>query len=289
MSSLAVSAYALTILLVAALIHATWNFFLKRAKEKTIVTTWALPVTAACALPLLLVGPPVPIEVLPYALLSAALEAAYYLTLTYAYGIGEFSMVYPTARGTAPLLLVVWSTLFLGQYPTSYGVLGIGLMVLGIVIIGNASKKSGTVRYWNWPFVVALSVAVTISAYTVVDGKAVQTANPVSYTSLVFALTALFAFPLLWKLTGKKRHIVKPERATIVVVGVFAFLAYVLVVSVYTIAPVVYAGSIREVSIVFGAILGWLLLKEEFGLTRTLGSVLIFAGIFLIVFAGSTP
>jgi drug/metabolite transporter (DMT)-like permease len=286
MPSLVVSAYALTILLVAALIHATWNFFLKKAKDKTVVTTWALPVIAACALPFILVGPPIPIDILPYALLSAVLEAAYYLTLTYAYGIGEFSMVYPTARGTSPLLLVVWSTVFLDQYPTALGVLGIGLMVLGIVIIGNASKKIGDLRYRNWPFVVALSVAVIISAYSVVDGKAVQTANPVSYTSLVFALTALFAFPLLWKLGGK-RHMAKPERATIVVVGVFAFLAYVLVVSVYAIAPVVYVGSIREVSIVFGAILGWLLLKEEFGLTRTLGSVLIFAGILLIVFAGS--
>jgi drug/metabolite transporter (DMT)-like permease len=272
---------------VAALIHATWNFFLKKAKEKTVVTTWALPVTAACALPFVLVGPPIPIDVLPYALLSAVLEAAYYLTLTYAYGIGEFSMVYPTARGTAPLLLVVWSTLFLGQYPSVLGVLGIGLMVLGIIIIGNPAKKIRTVRYRNWPFVVALSVAVIVSAYTVVDGKAVQTANPVSYTSLVFALTALFAFPFLWKLSARKRHVVKPELTTIVVVGVFAYLAYVLVVSVFAIAPVVYAGSIREVSIVFGAILGWLLLKEEFGLTRTFGSVILFAGIFLIVFAGS--
>jgi drug/metabolite transporter (DMT)-like permease len=285
--SLAVSAYALTILLVAAIIHATWNFFLKNAKQKTFVTTWALLVTAACALPFLVVGPPVPIDVLPYALLSAGLEAAYYLTLTYAYGVGEFSMVYPTARGTAPLLLVLWSSLFLGQYPSTLGVVGIGLMVLGIVIIGNAAKKLGTIRYRNWPFVVALLVAVTISAYSVVDGKAVQTANPVSYTSLVFALTALFTFPVLRKFGGK-HHMVKRERVTIVLVGVFAFLAYVLVVSVYAIAPVVYAGSIREVSIVFGAILGWLLLKEEFGLIRTLGSVLIFTGIFLIVLAGST-
>ena len=287
MPSLAVSAYALTILLIAAIIHATWNFFLKNAKQKTFVTTWALLVTAACALPFLVVGPPVPIDVLPYALLSAGLEAAYYLTLTYAYGVGEFSMVYPTARGTAPLLLVIWSSLFLGQYPTTLGVVGIGLMVLGIVIIGNAAKKLGTIRYRNWPFVVALLVAVTISAYSVVDGKAVQTANPVSYTSLVFALTALFTFPVLRKFAGK-HHMVKPERVTIVLVGVFAFLAYVLVVSVYAIAPVVYVGSIREVSIVFGAILGWLLLKEEFGRIRTLGSVLIFTGIFLIVFAGST-
>jgi len=280
--NLGVSAYALTILLLAAVLHATWNFLLKKAANKMIVTSWALLVCAGCALPILLVGPPIPIAALPYAFLSAGFEAAYYLTLTYAYGVGEFSMVYPTARGTAPLFLILWSMLFLGQNPSILGVVGIGLIVLGIITIGY-TRKLGTMGYRNWPFVVALVVAVTISAYTVVDGKAVQIANPVSYIALVFLLTALFSFPGLRKL-GEKHHMTRRERITTALIGVLVFLAYALVVFVYSIAPVVYAGSIREVSIVFGAILGWLLLKEEFGLTRTLGSILLFAGIFLIVF-----
>lgn len=287
MPNLGVSAYALTILLLAAVLHATWNFLLKKAMNKMIVTSWALLVSAGCALPILLVGPPIPIAVLPYAFLSAGFEAAYYLTLTYAYGVGEFSMVYPTARGTAPLFLIFWSMLFLGQNPSTLGFVGIGLMVLGIITIGGASGKFGTMGYRRWPFVVALFVAVIISAYSVVDGKAVQTANPVSYIALVFALTALFSLPGLRKL-GESQHMTRRERITTVLIGVLMFLAYALVVSVYAIAPVVYAGSIREVSIVFGAILGWLLLKEEFGSTRTFGSILVFAGIVLIVFSGPT-
>jgi drug/metabolite transporter (DMT)-like permease len=285
--TLGVSEYALTILLVAAALHATWNFLLKKAENKMVVTSWALLVSAACALPIVLVSHPIPIDVLPYAFLSAGFEASYYLTLAYAYGVGDFSMVYPTARGTAPLFLVFWSVLFLGQNPSILGIVGISLMVIGIITIGNASKKVGMMRLLNWPFVVALLVAVIISAYTVVDGKAAQIANPISYIALVFVLTALFALPGLRKFS-KKHHVLRTERIRIAAIGVLSLLAYALVVFVYAIAPVVYAGSIREVSIVYGAILGWLLLKEQFGLIRTLGSVLIFAGIVLIVFAGAT-
>ena len=287
MPGLGVSEYALTILLVAAVLHATWNFLLKKAENKMIVTSWALLVSAACALPIILVGPRIPIAVLPYAILSAMFEAAYYLTLAYAYGVGEFSMVYPTARGTAPLLIVVWSMVFLGQTPSMLGAAGIGLMVIGIITIGNASKKAGAIHFLNWPFAVALSVALTISAYTIVDGKAAHLANPISYIALVFLLTALFAFPGLRKL-GQKQRLVPIMRLRTAIIGVLVFLAYASVVFVYAIAPVVYAGSIREVSIVFGAILGWLLLKERFGWIRTVGSVLIFAGIVLIVVAGAS-
>ena len=287
MPSLSVSEYALTILLVAAVLHASWNFLLKTAEHKMFVTSWALLVSAACALPIVLVGH-IPIDVLPYAFLSAGFEAAYYLTLAYAYGVGDFSVVYPTARGTAPLFLVVWSVLFLGQTPSILGVVGIGLMVIGMITIGNASKKVGdSIRYFNWPFVVALLVAVIISAYTVVDGKASQIANPIPYIALVFVLTALFAFPGLRKL-GQNHPISRAETVKIILIGILSVLAYALVVFVYSIAPVVYAGAIREVSVVFGAILGWLLLKEQFGPIRTLGSVLIFAGIILIVLAGAT-
>ena len=272
----------------AAVLHATWNFLLKTAENKMFVTSWALLVSAACALPILMVAPLIPIDILPYAFLSAGLEAAYYLTLAYAYGVGDFSMVYPTARGTAPLFLVVWSVLFLGQTPSILGVGGIGLMVIGMIVIGNASKKLGdSMRYFNWPFVVALLVAVIISAYTVVDGRAAQIANPISYIALVFVLTALFAFPGLRKL-GQKHRMSRAECIRVVLIGVLSVSAYALVVFVYSIAPVVYAGAIREVSIVFGAILGWLLLKEQFGSIRTLGSLLIFAGIVLIVLAGAT-
>ena len=252
------------------------------------VTSWALVVSAVCALPIIMLGPWIPIDVLPYAFLSAGFEAAYYLTLAYAYGVGDFSTVYPTARGTAPLFLVFWSVLFLGQTPSVIGLGGIGLMVIGMIIIGNASKKlRDSSRYLNWPFVVALFLAVIISAYTVVDGKAAQIANPVSYVALVFVLTALFAFPGLRKL-GQKHRISSAECIRIILIGVLSVLAYGLVVFVYSIAPVVYAGAIREVSIVVGAILGWLLLKEQFGSIRTLGSVLIFLGIVLIVLAGAT-
>src|SRR5690348_12937099 len=106
----------IALLVVAALLHAGWNLLLKRSSNSYIVTWWSLLVGSICFLPLvLLTGQPMPARVLLFGLLSAFFEAAYFLTLNLAYAEGDFSLVYPLARGAAPALLLVWSMLFLKE------------------------------------------------------------------------------------------------------------------------------------------------------------------------------
>src|SRR5690348_2282561 len=113
--SLSMPLSALGLLLLAAVLHALWNLFVKRAGEKQIFTWWALVVGVVGFSPLIFFGAALPARAWPYILGSAVMEAIYYIALTLAYKLGDFSLVYPLARGAAPALLAVWAALFLGE------------------------------------------------------------------------------------------------------------------------------------------------------------------------------
>jgi drug/metabolite transporter (DMT)-like permease len=217
-------------------------------------------------------------------------EAAYYATLASAYQKDDFSLVYPIARGTAPAFLTVWAVLFLNERPTTAGVLGLALIIMGLVINGSSKwlsvRKMGAGSFAG--LATAGAVAVIISIYSVIDGAAVKFVNAIPYTVIIFFLTAVFITPVIWRKHGWRGIRMEGARRGWLAAGtgILSLLAYMLVLVVYSIAPVSYAGAIREVSIVLGALAGWLWLKEQFGAVRVVGAVLIFLGIILIAVMG---
>lgn len=303
---------ALGLLLIAAICHAAWNLLLKTAGEKHIATWLALLVASAGALPLLLTDlqsnePSLSLRVWPYALSSAVCEAAYYATLATAYRDGDFSLVYPLARGTAPALLMVWSLAWLGETPRLGGLLGIAVVLLGLMVLGGSNvwqKRQGAQHRTHGPLSgerlslsrslnsgsigLSLLVALFISLYSAIDGAAVKHFHPVPYTALIFVLTTILLTPFMLTkypaallLAHARRHWLPISS-----VGILSPVAYGLVLNAYAISPVSYAGAVREVSIVFGALAGWLWLGEEFGAIRTAGALLVFSGIFVIAIFG---
>lgn len=281
---------ALSLLLVAAILHAGWNLLVKRAKQKQVFTWLALLIGTICFSPLLIISRPLPIQIWPYVVGSALFEAIYYVGLTIAYDIDDFSLVYPLARGAAPALLVVWAALFLGERPRPGGLAGLTLLVLGLVVVGSAAwwsqRKITTPGFMG--VAAALGTALCISIYTTIDGAAVRLVPSAPYTVLIFGLgAALVAPPLLVRY--RLPAIVAEWRTNwlrIILVGILMFVSYGLVLYVYTFARVSYAGSVREISIVFAAFIGWRWLGEGFGSVRLVGAILIFAGILVIAVAG---
>ncbi len=281
---------ALALLLVAALLHAGWNLFVKRAGEKQVFTWWGLVVGSVCFAPLLLMSQSFPLRIWPYVIFSALVEGAYYIILTRAYEHGDFSLVYPMARGAAPAFLVVWAVLFLGERPGPAGFVGLALLVLGLVIVGGSTwwslRKTTALRTSG--IVLALSVALCISIYSAIDGAAVHIVAPLPYTVLVISLSTVFITPVILVRYGG-RAAVAEWRANwfrIVIVGILMMLSYMLVLQTYAIAHVSYAGAIREISVVFAAFIGWRWLGEDFGLLRLLGASVIFVGILVIAIGG---
>jgi len=272
-------------LVCSAAIHAFWNLLLKTTHHRRPVVWWALIVTNLCCAAILIARPHSILPVWKLLVVSAALEASYYLVLTAAYRVGDFSLVYPVARGTAPGLLALWAILVLAERPTAPGVAGILGVVLGIGIVG----WSGKIGRPRGALALALLLALVISVYSIIDGVAVRRVDPVSYTAAMFFVVTLLLTPVLLVQEGWAglRSVVRREPLRILAIGFGQLAAYLIVLWVYAHAPVSYGGAIREAGgILLAALLGWRFLGEGFGPRRLAGACVIVAGVALIALRG---
>lgn len=281
---------ALALLVGSAFLHTTWNLLIKRAQEKQIFTWWSLIVGLLCFSPLLLQVRAFPAFIWPYVLCSGLTEAVYYFVLIRAYQYGDFSLVYPMARGTAPALLTLWAVLFLGDRPTPSGLLGIGLLIVGLIVVGGTSwwRQRRTSSLAGTALGLALATACCVSIYSAIDGAAVRHVAPLPYTVLVIGLAGILITPLIAWRYGRKAMLneMRTNWPRIILTGVLSLLTYMLVLWAYSFSSVSYGGAIREISVVIAAFVGWRWLNEGFGRARILGSVLIFAGILVIALIG---
>jgi drug/metabolite transporter (DMT)-like permease len=223
-------------------------------------------------------------------LASALIETIYDAILSAAYNKEDFSLVYPIARGGAPALLGLWAILFLNERPSLAGIIGLIVLTGGLMVVGSSKLWSASKKGMASLAGVGLAcfVALMISIYSVVDGAAVRLMDAASYTVLVFILNAIFVIPIIIRMYGWKTILDVGHKnwRQVTAISFMDIGSYMLVLVSFTLAPVAYAGAIREISIVFGALAGWLWLKESFGHVRAIGAAIIFAGILTILVAG---
>lgn len=281
--------FAIAILIVSAVLHTSWNLLIKQAEDKYIVTYWMVAFGGVFALiALFFTGLP-PREMWAFAVISVCIEVIYFTALSYAYHDNDFSLIYPVARGAAPAFLVVWSFLFLHERLTTGGTIGLILIIGGLVIIGVNTLTQAHVTHVHFKGVaVALFIALLISIYSAIDGSAVKNGYALPYVMSMFALVPFVTTPLIFRQYEwariKDSLVKQPFRVPLA--GVLGVLAYLMAVFAYSIAPLSYAGAVREVSVVFGALTGWWFLNERMGGVRLLGAFIIFAGIVLIALYG---
>jgi drug/metabolite transporter (DMT)-like permease len=282
-------ALAIALLLSSAALHALWNLLLKKSQEKYLAMGWQVIIGSIVSIfTLFFIGLP-PRSMWFFVLISTILEAIYFGILTYAYNDNDFSLVYPVARGAAPALVVIWSALFLNEIPSIGGLLGIFMIVCGLAIIGATSLLQNPTGKPHFRGIgIALSVALVISIYTLVDGFAVKHGPPLPYGLSLFMLMPVFTTPLIVRHYGWEHSLktFKDQPARLILVGILAVVAYLSALFAYSIAPVNYSEAIREVSVVMGAFAGWYFLGEQMGKIRILGAVVIFAGIVMIAVFG---
>jgi drug/metabolite transporter (DMT)-like permease len=280
---------ALGLLLTSAALHALWNLLLKQSQEKYVAMGWQVIISGIISvIALFFTGLP-PRSMWLFALISMTLEAIYFGLLTFAYNDHDFSLIYPVARGAAPALVVIWTALFLREIPSTGGFLGIAMIVCGLAIIGATSllqDHAGKPQIRG--IAIALSIALIISFYTLIDGFAVKNGPALSYGLSMFTLVPVLTTPLIVRHYGWD-HLVEGLRgqpARLILVGFLGVIAYLFALFAYSIAPVNYSEAIREVSVVMGAFAGWYFLGEKMGKTRILGAGVIFAGIVMIAIFG---
>lgn len=281
---------ALVLLFLSASMHALWNFLLKSAEEKFVAMGWQTILSGALALIVIIFysGLP-PREMWLFAVISMLLEAIYFILLCIAYSDHDFSLIYPIARGAAPALLVVWTAIFLHEQLTAGGYIGLAMITTGMMVIGaTALLQSKGEKIHLKGILTALTVALVISLYTFVDGKAVKSGPALPYGLFMFVMIPLVTTPYIAYQYGLDSfpRVWKKNWNYLLIGGGLGVVAYMLALFAYTFAPLSYSGAIREVSAVIGAFLGWRFLKEQMGVVRVVGSVIVFAGVMVIAIFG---
>ncbi|MBK8096156.1 MAG: EamA family transporter [Planctomycetes bacterium] len=287
------TATQLSLILLSACIHVVAHVALRRTADRLAFAWWLLVLTTVVFLPIACwrgVGERVPWLLL---LASAACEAGYFAALARAYRDGELSLVYPLARGTAPVFLVAWSAVGGEPLPTLGGLGGIAVIVLGLWIINLPS-----LREWSAPLRAiahvpaarwAVAAGLCTSGYTLLDRHGVQQVDPWTWNWLVLAATAAWLTPQVWWRCGPTRLRAEwvAARGSIALAAGTGFLAYALVLIVLRDgASAAIVGAAREVSVVFSVVVGITVLRERVSWLRIVGALTVALGVGVLRFSG---
>jgi drug/metabolite transporter (DMT)-like permease len=281
------------LILGSACIHVVAHVGMKRTRDRAAFVWWILLWGGVLFAPLLFVNrQPIPLLGWGVMLLSGLFDAGYFAAIAKAYETGDLSVVYPLARGTAPLLTLLWSTLFLGESPRPGGIAGIALIAFGLYVI-NLPRLGAwlePLRELNRPGPRwALLAGLCISGYTTLDKFGLRFADPLFYTYLVIVISWLWLLPYTLQVTGWSglRAELRASRWVSVIAGFTTLAAYAIVL--YTMqngTPASYAGAVREISVVLGAAIGIFALKEKGTSMRILGAALVAGGVIVIKLFG---
>jgi drug/metabolite transporter (DMT)-like permease len=252
------------LVLLAALLHASWNALLRSGRDRTQTMAFMCAAQAGLAV--------VAMAVLGGRLqfpnsaawgcivASTIIHVGYNLFLVRAYKTGDLGEAYPIARGSSPLLVALGAAVVAGErlsWPTT---LGIALVSLGIIALAFRGRRIGAA---SLPF--ALATGLCIAAYTVVDGMGVRLAgDAASYVLWFFLCEGLTMPALLLALRGPQAFACRaPDALKAIVGGVLAVLAYGVVLYAMSLGPMGPVSALRETSVVFAALLGRVFLNES--------------------------
>ncbi|CAG0966146.1 hypothetical protein BURK1_00974 [Burkholderiales bacterium] len=262
----------------AGFLHALWNAMLKSAAGEPLLDTALIVAGSSVVALVFLPFVPFPPSVAwPFMALSAVIHFAYYITLAGAYRRGDLSFAYPLMRGVAPLIVTLLGVVFLGEHPTGAMLAGIALISLGILVIAWYASGRHTPAAAGW----ALANAAIIAVYTLVDGAGTRASgNAASYVCWLIFLEGL---PYLaWIRWTRGRHAfdyVGARWRRGIAGGAASLAAYGIALWAMTRAPVAVVAALREVSVLFAAAIGALVLKEGFGWPRIAGAAAVVAGV----------
>ena len=286
----------LTIFLLALLsgaLNATWNFFIKKK-----ASDYSVMITGVCVANLSIFPITVLImatrgfdpRVIPFLLATGAVEAIDFYMLTKIYKVSDISMAYPVSRGTGVMLTAIFSTLILKEQISGIAVVGIITVLVGVFFF---ALNKGTSPKMIWESLKAQKLALikgfTIVGYTLVDRVGAKYANPLVYFNFKEIVAMTLLIPILahgGTLTFKHmKETMKKDGKAALAIGFGIICSYVLVLIIYNMfaeAKASYVTVIRESSVVFGALLGFIVLHEKATPNKIAGILTIILGVILI-------
>jgi drug/metabolite transporter (DMT)-like permease len=264
--------------ILAAFLHASWNVLVKFNLDRFLAMFLLQTLMAVMGIVMLIFFQWPLAAALPYAIASGILHTGYNLFLARSYRSGDLSVVYPIARGTAPLITLGASSFFTHDAISRIALMGIMVLIAGIWLIALGPSKALKVDKTTLMF--ALGTSVFIGCYTVVDGLGGRVSSaPSGYTGLVFTLDGVFMFFTGLYLRGATiLQAVRPYWRSGVIGAAASGSAYWIVIWAMSVAPIAAVAALRETSILFAIGLSSRFLKEPLTFTRIVGGVLVVAG-----------
>ena len=275
----------------AALMHASWNAILKSDQSDRLATFGVIMTTGTvmglCAVPFL---PWIEPAAWKYLASSVAIHVLYYTFLLKAYSYGDLSHTYPIARGLGPLLVALVSGRFIGEHLRTQDIVGVLLLSFGLIALAmplrNVVPRPGSRHGLATLF--AVLTGFTIAAYIIADGLGVRSAGPtfqhrLSYIAWLCVVEGPWLLVLAVAL--RPRTVWAHLRRTWwrgVIGGVIANVGYGIAIYALVLGPMAHIAALRETSVLFGALIGTLLLGEPFGARRVAAAFVIVVGLALM-------
>jgi uncharacterized membrane protein len=289
-------AFVIALVLVSAGLHVAWNVRLKTAGDPLRAATVGLLAASVGIVPAGIAAwwldgqPPLPVEGVVLALISGVIEAVYFVLLSAAYRRGDLSVVYPIARGTAPLLAVAVGVGLLGERLGIAGSIGVALLLVGFLALQRpwqALRGHGL----DPSVAFAFATGVSIASYTAIDRVGTRLIDPVTYAAILWVTGALILVVWIRLMAGGDLFAGGREQLRYAAIGGWLTLAaYLLILWALSIAPLSGVAPLRESAAVFAAAWGSVRLGEAVDrrdLVRRIGaSALIVVGAILLAIGG---
>ena len=268
----------------AAFLHAVWNAMVKKEEDKYISLTAVVLGHVPVSIVVIFFTPILSIQSIPYIFVSAIFLSGYQWCLLSAYRLEDYTKVYPIARGTAPIFIVILSLLLFDVSISKFELIGILVISFGIIILGFRNMKT----FNNYSAIVyALSTGLFISCYSITDGYGGRvSASPLNYTAWLMILNAII-FSILLRIMNKPgvvKKVLSEGKKIFFIGGTLSYTVYATIVWAFTQAPVPLVAALRETSIIFALLIGFFVLKEKFTLFKIAAVLTIFFGVILIKF-----
>ena len=256
-------------MLASTVLHAAWNARLHRSADPEVVIDLAYLAVGIVLLPAAFVDPPT--EVVGAVLASSVAQSAYISLLGTGYREGSLGVVYPIARGTAPLLIGLGGWLLLDERPSVATVVGLVVLLAGLVVLAGLGSRLRERR----AVVLAVGTGLCTVSYSLIDASAVDLTGALGYLSVIMILSS--SAVLLVRRPGWGR--LRPVMGVSAVVGVGQGSAYALVLLAFQQAQAGQVDGLRQVSVVLGVLIA----REALGPRALWGAVLVAAGAVLVV------
>jgi len=288
---------ALILIVVSAFLQASLNFLIKGSERKIAFVAGASLISLVLYLPVFIWGRNLlGEEGLPSSLWSwmgilvcGGTGTLYYIFIGSAYDKGDLSVVFPVTRSFGPIFILIFALILLNEKVSFLGLLGILITIFGSYVIHLPSFSSSHLflpfkAFTGKPFLFSMAAGACTATYSLINKKNLQMVEPFTlYYLIIWFMTLSLVISLLLKRRGEQiREEFKHNRKNLFLMGLFGFIGAALFLYALQMGKVSYLGAARNVSIVFGVILGSFFLREGYGRIRFFASLLIFAGIILL-------